>query len=267
MAETLQATQEQLVQKEKLASVGQLAAGVAHEINNPLGTILLLADVMYKETPEGDQHRQDLKMIAEQARRCKGIVFDLLSFARENRVMAQETDVNRLVESVVLEQQTAEGKPREEYAKIRIVQDLYPRLPVIQADPDQLRQCLLNLMSNAFDAMADGGTLTVATRLPDSQHIELVVSDTGTGMDEETLSKVFTPFYTTKPPGKGTGLGLSIIYGIVKMHRGDIRVQSALGQGTTFTIVLPIRLPETSRPQMQSVSPDVSTLTAPLTGD
>jgi two-component system NtrC family sensor kinase len=267
MAETLQATQEQLVQKEKLASVGQLAAGVAHEINNPLGTILLLADVMYKETPEGDQHRQDLKMIAEQARRCKGIVFDLLSFARENRVMAQETDINLLVESVVLEQRTADGEPKEEYAKVRIVQDLDPRLPVIQADPDQLRQCLLNLMSNAADAMADGGTLTVSTHIPDSQHIELVVSDTGTGMDEETLSKVFTPFYTTKPPGKGTGLGLSIIYGIVKMHRGDIRVQSALGQGTTFTIVLPVRLPETSRAQIQDVASGVLSSSAPLTGD
>jgi two-component system NtrC family sensor kinase len=181
--------------------------------------------------------------------------------------MAQETDVNRLVESVVLEQQTVDGKPKEEYAKIRIVQDLHPRLPVIQADPDQLRQCLLNLMSNAVDAMADGGTLTVSTRIPDSQHIELAVSDTGTGMDEETLSKVFTPFYTTKPPGKGTGLGLSIIYGIVKMHRGDIRVESALGQGTTFIVVLPVRLPETSRAQIQDLVPGVSSLSAPLTGD
>jgi signal transduction histidine kinase len=106
---------------------------------------------------------------------------------------------------------------------------------------------LLNLMSNAVDAMeAGGGTLTISTRTPDSQHVELVVADTGEGMSEETMSKLFTPFYTTKPPGKGTGLGLSIIYGIVKMHRGDVRVQSALGQGTTFSILLPIRLPDAS---------------------
>ena len=105
-------------------------------------------------------------------------------------------------------------------------------------------------MVNAVDAMAaEGGTLTVSTRVPDRQHVELVVSDTGEGMSEETLSKLFTPFFTTKPPGKGTGLGLSIIYGIVKMHRGDIRVQSVLGQGTTFSIVLPVRLPDASRTQ------------------
>jgi two-component system NtrC family sensor kinase len=252
MAETLKTAQEQLVQKEKLASVGQLAAGVAHEINNPLGTIMLLADVMHDEAPEDDPRREDLNMITEQARRCKGIVFDLLSFARENRVMAQETDLNRLVESVIAEQTIAEGQPAPEYEDIYVALDLDPRLPVIQADPDQLRQCLLNLMSNAVDAMAeDGGTLKVSTHVSDMQRVELVVSDTGEGMSEETLSKLFTPFYTTKPPGKGTGLGLSIIYGIVKMHRGDIQVQSTRGEGTTFSIQLPIRMPEASRPQAQ----------------
>ncbi|MFL7811352.1 MAG: sensor histidine kinase, partial [Anaerolineae bacterium] len=180
------------------------------------------------------------------------IVFDLLSFARENRVMAQATDINHLVESVVAEQTTAEGHPKPEYENVYVALDLDPRLSAIQADPDQLRQCLLNLMTNAVDAMApDGGTLTILTRAPDRQHVELVVSDTGTGMSEETLSKLFTPFFTTKPPGKGTGLGLSIIYGIVKMHRGDIRVQSTLGKGTTFSIVLPNRLPDASRAQAQ----------------
>jgi signal transduction histidine kinase len=250
MAETLKTTQEQLVQKEKLASVGQLAAGVAHEINNPLGTILLLADVMHGEAAEDDPRREDLNMITEQARRCKGIVFDLLSFARENRVMAQETDINRLIESVVAEQTEAEGRPTPEYENIYVALDLNPRISSIQADPDQLRQCLINLMSNAVDAMApEGGVMTVSTRIVDTMHIELLVSDTGEGMSEEVMSKLFTPFYTTKPPGKGTGLGLSIIYGIVKMHRGDIRVQSTLGEGTTFSIVLPTRLPDASRTQ------------------
>jgi signal transduction histidine kinase len=258
MAETLQATQEQLLQKEKLASVGQLAAGVAHEINNPLGSILLLADVMYKEAAEDDQRREDLKMITEQARRCKQIVFDLLSFARENRVMAQETHINRLVESVVAEQiaspiSAGDSRPLDAgvlagtYENIRIVRKLDPRSPVIQADPDQIRQCLLNLMSNAVDAMSpDGGTLTISTRSLGRSHVEISVSDTGSGMSEETMGKLFTPFFTTKPPGKGTGLGLSIIYGIVKMHRGDIRVQSEPGKGTNFTLVLPTRLPDSA---------------------
>jgi signal transduction histidine kinase len=111
---------------------------------------------------------------------------------------------------------------------------------------------LLNLMVNAVDAMEpDGGTLTISTCVSGSQHVELVVSDTGMGMSEETMSKLFTPFYTTKPPGKGTGLGLSIIYGIVKMHRGDIQVQSTPGKGTTFSILLPVRLPDASRAQAQ----------------
>jgi signal transduction histidine kinase len=242
MAETLQTTQEQLVQKEKLASVGQLAAGVAHEINNPLGTILLLADVLYKESAEESQQRQDLQMIAEQARRCKGIVFDLLSFARQNRVMAQQTDLNQLIASVVVEEAA-----KDEYRDVRVLQDLAPRLPIIQADPDQLRQLLVNLMTNAVDAMApEGGVLEIHTRRPDRQHIELIVSDSGSGIPEEVMSNLFTPFFTTKPPGKGTGLGLSIIYGIVKMHRGDIRVKSKLGEGTTFTVLLPVRLPDVS---------------------
>jgi signal transduction histidine kinase len=249
MAETLQFTQEQLVQKEKLASVGQLAAGVAHEINNPLGTIMLLSDVLYKEAAAQDPRRDDLEMITEQARRCKGIVFDLLSFARENRVMAQQTDVNQLIESIV-----AEESAKENYAKIKVDKKLYPRLPIIQADPDQLRQCLVNLMVNAADAMTEngGGTLTITTRQRDSLHVEVCVSDTGPGMSEEVQSKLFTPFFTTKPPGKGTGLGLSIIYGIVKMHRGDISVRSQEGQGSEFTVVLPIRLPDVGRANSQN---------------
>jgi signal transduction histidine kinase len=218
---------------------------------------------MHKETSEDDPRREDLRMIIEQARRCKGIVFDLLSFARENRVMAQETHVNRLVESVVAEQLADKGHPTAvsseatpahagPYQNIRVVRKLDPRSPVIQADPDQIRQCLLNLMSNAVDAMEpDGGVLTLSTHAVGRSHVEIAVSDTGTGMDEATLGNLFTPFYTTKPPGKGTGLGLSIIYGIVKMHRGDIHVKSEPGKGTTFTIVLPTRLPEATRAQTQ----------------
>jgi signal transduction histidine kinase len=240
MAERLQSTQEQRVQKEKLASVGQLAAGVAHEINNPLGTIMLLSDVLYQQVDEQDPRRADLEMITEQARRCKQIVFDLLSFARQNRIMAQQTDVNQLIRNIVSEESL-----KESYEHVEIVLDLAPRLPTIQADPDQLRQCLVNLMTNAADAMApEGGMLTMTTRFINARQIELEVADTGMGMSEETMSNLFTPFFTTKPPGKGTGLGLSIIYGIVKMHRGDIQVWSKPGQGTRFTVRLPRKLPD-----------------------
>jgi len=239
MVETLHQTQQELLHKEKLASMGQLAAGVAHEINNPLGTILLFADVMYKEAPEDDHRRDDLKMIINETTRCKNIVADLLNFARQQEVLAQETDVHALLEQV------AEGvRHQPVFEGVEIVRQFSPDLPTIQADPAQLQQVFVNLLNNAAEAMAEGGTITLATRPVDSQWVEIKVSDTGCGIAEENLGKLFTPFFTTKALGKGTGLGLSIVYGIIKMHRGQITVQSQVGQGTTFTVTLPVRLPK-----------------------
>lgn len=240
MIENLKETQEQLVQKEKLASVGQLAAGVAHEINNPLGSVLLYADILHKETPpENVQQRADLEMIINEATRCKAIVNDLLNFSRQNEVLAQETDLNALLRELA-----EEVSRLELYQKVKVVQDLDPNLPVIQADPLQLRQVFLNLMNNAAEAMPDGGTLTLRTRRdPANGQVIAEVQDTGVGIPPENMKKIFTPFFTTKPIGKGTGLGLAIIYGIVKMHRGQISVQSEVGKGTTFTITLRERLP------------------------
>ncbi|MFN2290336.1 MAG: cache domain-containing protein [Anaerolineae bacterium] len=240
MVETLQDTQEQLVQKEKLASVGQLAAGVAHEINNPLGSVLLYADILRKETPEDDaQQKEDLDMIIREATRCKTIVNDLLNFSRQNEVMAQETDLNELLEELA-----AELGKQEFYEQVNIVSKLDPGLPNIQADPLQLRQVFVNLMNNAAEAMPGGGRLTLRTRKgPSAGFVTVDVEDTGIGISEENMKKIFTPFFTTKPIGKGTGLGLAIIYGIVKMHRGQIGVQSEPGQGTRFTITLREQLP------------------------
>ena len=237
----LQETQDLLIQSEKLASMGQLAAGVAHEINNPLGTVLLYADLLRRELPDDDARRQDLQLILDEARRCKGIVQALLNFARQNKVLAQITDVNRLCEETIAE---VERLPL--YEKVQIVARLDPELPQIQADPAQLRQVLLNLLTNAAEAMPGGGTITVGTRAVSAggDGIELTVADTGCGIPEESLPRLFTPFFTTKPIGKGTGLGLAISYGIVKMHRGSIDVQSKVGAGTTFTIRLPRRLPD-----------------------
>ena len=239
MVETLHQTQQELLHKEKLASMGQLAAGVAHEINNPLGTILLFADVMYKEAPEDDHRRDDLKMIINETTRCKNIVADLLNFARQQEVLAQETDVHALLEQVV------EGVSHQPvFERVEIVRQFSPDLPTIQADPAQLQQVFVNLLNNAAEAMEGGGTITLATRPVNGQWVEIKVSDTGRGISEENLGKLFAPFFTTKALGKGTGLGLSIVYGIIKMHRGQIAVQSQVGQGTTFTVTLPVRLPK-----------------------
>jgi len=237
MVETLHQTQQELLHKEKLASMGQLAAGVAHEINNPLGAILLFSDVMYKEAREDDPRRKDLEMIINETTRCKKIVADLLNFARQQEVLAQDTDVHALLEQV-----TEEVSLQPAFQKVEIVHQFSPDMPAIQADPAQLQQVFVNLLNNAAEAMGDGGTITLATRPVNRQWVEIKVSDTGCGIPAENLGKLFTPFFTTKALGKGTGLGLSIVYGIIKMHRGQITVQSQIGQGTTFTVTLPVQL-------------------------
>lgn len=240
MVGTLEETQERLIQKEKLASVGQLAAGVAHEINNPLGSVLLYADILCKETPEDNvQQREDLQMIIREATRCKTIVNDLLNFSRQNEILAQETDVNTMLLELA-----SEFQKQELFRDVEIVTNLDPSLNRIQADPLQLHQVFANLMSNAAEAMPRGGKLTLRTRAgPTPGFVTVKVVDTGVGIAEENMKRLFTPFFTTKPIGKGTGLGLAIIYGIVKMHRGQIAVQSKLGEGTTFTLTLREQLP------------------------
>ncbi|MFZ5918784.1 MAG: sensor histidine kinase [Chloroflexota bacterium] len=244
MVETLQETQQELLHKENLASMGQLAAGVAHELNNPLGTIMLYSDIMAQEASPQDPRRQDLEMIIKETNRCKVIVRDLLNFARQNKVMTQPTNLNALLQKL-----TAEQRKHPKFEGIEILLELDPALPTIQADELQLQQVFINLMNNAAEAMEvkGGGQLTITTRLAVyGQGVEIAVTDTGTGISEENRAKLFTPFFTTKPVGKGTGLGLAIVYGIIKMHRGQIQVQSQEGAGSTFTITLPLRLPESS---------------------
>ena len=232
----LEATQDQLIQSEKLASMGQLAAGVAHEINNPLGTVLLYADLLLRDLPGDDPRTQDFQLILDEARRCKNIVQALLNFARQNKVMAQVTDVNRLCRETIEEVENLLL-----FERVQFVAELDPELPQIQADPAQIRQILLNLLNNAAEAMPEGGTITVSTRGVNAggDAVEISIHDTGCGIPEENMPKLFTPFFTTKPIGKGTGLGLAITYGIVKSHRGSIDVLSTVGVGTTFIIRLP----------------------------
>jgi two-component system, NtrC family, sensor kinase len=236
MVETLGDNQQELLRKDKLASMGQLAAGVAHELNNPLGTILLYSGAMYAEVSEDDPRRDDIKMIISEAERCKVIVADLLNFARQHELMTQETDLNQLLQEIV---NKVAPQPRFERLELRCHLD--PKLPIIQADPAQLQQVFINLLTNSSDAIKGPGIITITTRLAASDFVEVLVTDTGSGIPPESLGKLFTPFFTTKPAGKGTGLGLAIVYGIVKMHRGQIRVESQVGHGTTMIITLPTR--------------------------
>jgi signal transduction histidine kinase/Pyruvate/2-oxoacid:ferredoxin oxidoreductase delta subunit len=232
----LEEAQHALVQSEKLASMGQLAAGIAHEVNNPLGVVLLFAHMLREKSETDSQERHDLDLIVEQAERCKKIVGGLLNFARKNKLCKKPVDVNAFLrkcfsavvvpDNVRMREHAAEGSA------------------LANLDPDQMMQVMVNLLTNAAEAMPHGGMIDVsAERFVDE--VRFVVEDSGVGIGEENLGLIFEPFFTTKQIGKGTGLGLSVVYGIVKMHRGRIDVQSnadpAKGPtGTRFTVIIPL---------------------------
>ncbi len=231
----LATTQETLMHSERLASMGQLAAGVAHEINNPLGVVIMYTNLLLEECSKDTEFQGDLQMIAEQANRCKRIVAGLLDFARQNKVAHQPVDIRELVSA------TLSNLPQPENVELEISHEEID--PIAEVDRDQLIQVLLNLVVNAYDAMPDGGKLCVRTKGDDSW-ITFEIQDTGMGIPRENLKKLFEPFFTTKLMGKGTGLGLPVVYGIVKLHRGDISVESnadpSLGPtGSTFRVKLP----------------------------
>jgi two-component system NtrC family sensor kinase len=232
---SLETTKEALVKSEKLASMGQLAAGIAHEVNNPLGILLLHANLLLEDCESDPDVSADVKLIVDQANRCKKIISGLLNFARQSRVVRQPTDLTGLVAEVLRTLPVAEG------VSVEIVDHLDDR--VAEVDGDQIVQVLTNLLTNAQHAMPGGGAITV-TLDDTAEDVSITVSDEGTGIPEENLDKLFSPFFTTKQVGKGTGLGLAVTHGIVKMHRGRIAVESnadpAAGPtGTTFSISLP----------------------------
>jgi signal transduction histidine kinase len=227
--------QEALTQSEKLAHMGQLAAGIAHELNNPLGVVLMYAHLLLDEVESKSQLHEDAGMIAEQADRCKKIVSGLLHFSRQNKTLLKPTDIRDLVQRGLKTMNVPEG------IKVAVYHD--GSNPIAEIDGDQVIQVLTNLANNAIAAMPDGGELTIRTG-GNENTATIEVADTGVGIPKENLKKVFEPFFTTKQIGEGTGLGLSITYGIVKMHRGDIKVESnadkKTGQtGTTFKVELP----------------------------
>jgi signal transduction histidine kinase/Fe-S-cluster-containing hydrogenase component 2 len=232
---SLETTKEALVKSEKLASMGQLAAGIAHEVNNPLGILLLHANLLLEDCEDESQEAEDVKLIVDQANRCKKIISGLLNFARQSRVVRQPTDVTNLVGEVMRTLPITEG------ISVEVIDHLED--PVAELDADQIVQVLTNLLTNAQHAMPDGGDIVVTLDGTD-ENVLITVHDDGVGIPEENLGKLFSPFFTTKQVGEGTGLGLAVTHGIVKMHRGQITVESNAdpGQGptgTTFSISLP----------------------------
>jgi len=234
--EKLANTQEALKQSEKLAGLGQLSAGIAHELNNPLGVITMYSNILKDEAAADSPFRQDLELIVEQAERCKKIVGGLLNFARKNQVNINENNLIKLVEHSL-------GSVLAPPA-IHITFEANVLNPLVHLDYDQMAQVFTNLLKNAVEAMPAGSGSIHVKAVDTTSEVSVYITDTGCGIAKENMGKLFTPFFTTKPIGKGTGLGLPIIYGIVKMHKGSITVKSNADQakgptGTTFTITLP----------------------------
>jgi len=232
-----QATRQQIRRSEQLASVGRLAAGVAHEINNPLTGVLAFADLMREKENLDDQDREDLGVIIRETKRAREIVRGLLDYARETPSVKTVLGVNDVVR-----QTTRLLGNREAFQHVNIVEILDDNLPPVSGDRNQLQQVLMNLALNACEAMPNGGTLRIATSLVDHR-VVIEVTDTGCGIRPEHIEKIFDPFFTTKPVGKGTGLGLSVSAGIIQQHDGTLEAQSTLDKGTTFTITLPVARP------------------------
>ncbi len=232
-ADLKQTTRRQIGHSEKLASIGRLAAGVAHEINNPLTGVLTFAHLLRDKPNMDDQDRQDLDLIIHETSRAAEIVRGLLDFARERPALKEPLDLNDVVRRTV-----RLIRNQKLFERIVIQEELGAGLPAVEGDMNQLQQVLLNLSLNACEAMPNGGTLTISTgRNGDRVQVKLV--DTGCGISREHFAQIFEPFFTTKPVGKGTGLGLSVSYGIVQQHGGALDVESEEGQGSTFTIWLP----------------------------
>jgi len=224
----------QLAGAEKLTALGEMASGVAHEVNNPLGGILLYANLVLEDIPEDSPARENMQKIIYQTNRCKEIVQSLLDFARTPTGDMVPLKINNVVNTSLnlIKQQAM-------FHDIEIKISLAENLPEIIGDRARLEEVFLNLFINAADAMNGKGLLTITTKLTSNNSIKVLVSDTGEGIDQEHLQHIFEPFFTTKEPGKGTGLGLSIVYGIIKKHNGLIEAESEPGKGTTFIISLP----------------------------
>ncbi len=233
----LKEMQDHLIQSEKLASLGKLSAGIAHEINNPLGGILMYSHLVLEELDKKSPSAENINKIIRETTRCKNIVRRLLEFARPKEPEMSLVNVNEILEYSlsIMEKQTL-------FQNITITKTLSPTLPRTVADGSQLQQVFMNIILNAAEAMNGEGKLFIRTDLDSAKNIiEIEFTDTGCGIPPENLKRIFEPFFSTKPVGQGTGLGLPICYGIIKRHRGDILIKSETGKGTTFLIQLPYK--------------------------
>ena len=256
----LQTAQRKLIQSDRLATLGQLAASVAHEINNPVSGVLNLSMLLERLMAKGEyppgreaEFRKYLSLISIETARVGRIVSDLLAFSRRSKPQRAPADLNKLVRTTM---GLADHKLKLISAEVAL--DLQDSLPLVECDSSQIQQVVLNLILNGAQAMQPrgGGKLTIRTRLADENNVELSVQDSGEGIAPENLSKIFDPFFTTKPEGKGVGLGLAVLYGIVKAHEGEVEVTSRRNEGTTFTVMLPIKsrnAPESREVQVHAV--------------
>ncbi|MDP2952569.1 MAG: GAF domain-containing protein [Chloroflexota bacterium] len=233
--ERLESTQAQLVQAEKLAAIGRLAANIAHEINNPLTGILMASSLLLEETPDDNPRKPDLETIKRETLRARDIVQNLLTFARPSEGNREKVDLSQIIQGAV-----ALLRHQLDLRGVKLTKDYATDILVVWGDKNQITQVLYNLMINALDAMPQGGKLTLKSQA-EKQWATIEVIDTGVGISPENLDRVFEPFFTTKARSAGTGLGLSVAYNIVDRFRGKIEVESQVGKGSTFRVKLPIR--------------------------
>lgn len=228
--------QKQMAQADKLASIGELSSGIAHEINNPLGIILGYTQLLLRNEDLQSDRYNDLKTIEKHVQSCKSIVEDLLNFARTSSPQKERLDIHAVIEDVI-----GFVRHHSNLETIQIETVFAGKLPPVVMDEKKIKQVLINLLMNAIHAVARKGTIKLTTGLNESgSRVMVEVSDTGHGITQENLSRIFDPFFTTKPTGEGTGLGLSVSYGIIKGHGGNITVKSEPGQGAAFTLFLPV---------------------------
>ena len=231
----LHLAQAEAARGEKLASVGLLAAGIAHELNNPLTGVLTFSSLLRKKMPDGSADAEDLDLVIRETKRCAAIIRRLRDLAREKTPEKKFADLNALIE------ETARIIERPAHlSDIEISMDLDRRLPRVWVDADLIKQVVMNILVNAQHAIEEKGAITVRTRRAPGERVEISIIDTGCGIAEKDLQRIFDPFFTTKGVGKGTGLGLSVSHGIVQAHGGSIEVQSKPGEGSTFRVYLPI---------------------------